>query len=61
MNKQMRAAIKAGKELLKQNIKTKCTACNGTGRYDTTNSPKCSACNGTGITNEQTSNYSNSL
>lgn len=26
----------------------KCTACNGSGRYDTTGSPKCSACDGTG-------------
>ena len=25
-----------------------CTACNGSGHYDSTGSPKCSACNGTG-------------
>lgn len=26
----------------------KCTACNGSGRYDSTNSPACGICNGTG-------------
>ncbi len=26
----------------------KCSACNGTGRYDNNDSPKCSGCNGTG-------------
>jgi len=26
----------------------KCTACDGTGRFDNTGSPKCTACNGTG-------------
>ena len=25
-----------------------CSACNGSGHYDHTNSPKCSACDGTG-------------
>jgi len=27
----------------------KCSACNGTGYYDNTNSPTCSSCNGTGL------------
>lgn len=26
----------------------KCTACNGSGRYDHNNSPKCGGCNGSG-------------
>ena len=26
----------------------KCTACNGSGRYDHNGSPRCSGCNGTG-------------
>ncbi len=26
----------------------KCSACNGSGRYDSTGSPRCGACNGTG-------------
>lgn len=26
----------------------KCSACNGSGRYDTTGSPKCGACEGAG-------------
>jgi len=30
----------------------KCSACNGSGYYDTTNSPKCSSCNGTGVEKE---------
>ena len=29
-----------------------CTACNGTGYYDSANNPKCSACNGTGKVKE---------
>jgi DnaJ-class molecular chaperone len=29
-------------------VDKKCVACNGSGYYDTTNSPACSACNGTG-------------
>ena len=28
--------------------KVRCTACNGSGYYDSTNSPKCGCCNGTG-------------
>jgi DnaJ-class molecular chaperone len=27
----------------------KCVACNGSGKYDSHNSPTCGACNGTGI------------
>lgn len=48
-NKYMRAAIKAGKESAKRNEKNKCSACNGSGRYDAKGSPKCGACNGTGL------------
>lgn len=29
-------------------VDKKCVACNGSGYYDTTNSPTCGACNGTG-------------
>jgi len=48
-NKQMRAAIKAGKLVAKRNEKKKCIACNGSGRYDIKGSPKCGSCNGTGL------------
>lgn len=30
-----------------------CTACNGSGCYDSTNSPKCGRCNGTGKERER--------
>lgn len=30
-----------------------CTACNGSGHYDTNNSPICSCCNGTGYVNPE--------
>jgi len=48
-NKQMRAAVKAGKEASKRSEKKKCSSCNGSGRYDTKGGPKCGACNGTGL------------
>jgi len=48
-NKQMRAAIKAGKEAAKRNAKKKCGACDGSGYYDAKGSPKCASCNGTGL------------
>lgn len=31
------------------NHRKACTACNGSGYYDSDDSPKCGACNGTGI------------
>jgi DnaJ-class molecular chaperone len=30
--------------------KSKCVACNGSGRYDSFNSPRCGCCGGTGFT-----------
>lgn len=45
-NKIMRRAIAQGRALVEQ-VKP-CLACNGSGRYDTTNSPRCASCNGTG-------------
>jgi len=42
-NWKKRFFIKKEKEL-----KEKCSACNGSGYYDTTNSPKCSSCQGKG-------------
>lgn len=44
-NKLMRKSIAEWKTAPKQQ---KCVACNGSGYYDTKNSPKCSSCNGTG-------------
>jgi DnaJ-class molecular chaperone len=36
-----------------------CTACNGSGHYDSFNSPKCGACNGTGKQPERTVPFNN--
>lgn len=36
-----------------KNKQVTCTACNGSGYYDNTNSPKCSSCEGTGKTKER--------
>lgn len=43
--------MKKAKErvLVEKNSIKKCVACNGSGYYDTTNSPTCSSCEGTGI------------
>lgn len=43
--------VKIPKKYIVQKLKfeeKKCVACNGSGYYDTTNSPSCSSCNGTG-------------
>ena len=44
-NKNMRKSIAEWKIKLTP----KCSACSGTGHYDTKGSPKCSACSGTGL------------
>lgn len=37
---------------LKNRKMVRCIACNGSGRYDNTNSPKCGACGGLGKVKE---------
>lgn len=51
LNKIQKQAMKKAKErvLVEKNSIKKCVACNGSGYYDTTNSPTCSSCEGTGI------------
>lgn len=44
---------KRGVDITPAKSKEKCTACNGSGRYDNNTSPKCSSCNGTGYKLEQ--------
>lgn len=49
-NKIMKSAIKRGLELSAKTPKhTQCTACSGSGYYDTLDNPRCSCCNGSGV------------
>lgn len=48
MSKKMRQAIALGKKLADEQRDGPCSACGGSGRYDSVDSPKCGACNGTG-------------
>ena len=55
-NKKMRKSINEWKDKVKlQKYKpyNKCYACNGSGFYDTKNSPSCGSCNGTGLEDEK--------
>jgi hypothetical protein len=41
-----------GYSVVKKKVKTKCSACNGSGYYDNTGNPPCGCCNGKGFTTD---------